>query len=50
MIILVIRYMPQIYLRKELYDKIIRMGEKATQYVNKLVEERIEKIELEVEK
>jgi predicted CopG family antitoxin len=33
--------MPTIYLRKDLYDKIVSMGKEVNSFVNKLVEENL---------
>jgi len=34
--------MPTVYLRKDLYDKIVGMGKEVNSFVNKVVEETLE--------
>jgi post-segregation antitoxin (ccd killing protein) len=35
--------MPNVYLRKELYDEIVKRGFDVSEYVNRLVEEALRK-------
>jgi len=37
--------MPTVYLRKDLYDKIVRMHREVNSYVNKLVEKALQQKE-----
>lgn len=37
--------MPQVYLRKELYEKLVRLGYDVNEIVNKLVQSFLEKAE-----
>ena len=39
--------MPTIYLSKELYDKMIKLGKEPSQFVNTVTEEALKKLERE---